>query len=94
MTYKHKLRNNYKFYIQDLLNNIFKHPYTKIELVVNDLQVLRITTTKYLNKLTNGGLLAKQKIGTDKDYINKPLFNLLPDTHSPLFSNDAELLLQ
>jgi Fic family protein len=29
--YKHKIRNDYKFYSQDLLNNLFKHPYTKIE---------------------------------------------------------------
>ena len=28
--YKNTLRNNYKFYSQDLLNNLFKHPYTKI----------------------------------------------------------------
>ena len=29
--YKFLLRDNYKFYSQDLLNNLFKHPYTKIE---------------------------------------------------------------
>ena len=49
MTIKQKLRNNYKFYSQDLLNNIFIHPYTKIEFVVNDLQVSRITAANYLN---------------------------------------------
>ena len=37
--YKHQLRDNYKFYSQDLLNNLFKHPYTKIEFIVNDLGV-------------------------------------------------------
>ena len=31
MSYKHKIRDNYKFYNQDLLNNLYKHPYTKIE---------------------------------------------------------------
>ena len=30
LNYKHRLRDNYKFYSQDLLNNLFKHPYTKI----------------------------------------------------------------
>ena len=43
LEYKHKLRDNYKFYSQDLLNNLFKHPYTKIEFIVNDLNVSRIT---------------------------------------------------
>ncbi len=34
MEYKHKLRDKYIFYSQDLLNNLFKHPYTKIEFLV------------------------------------------------------------
>lgn len=56
---KIKLRDNYKFYSQDLLNNLFKHPYTKIEFVVNDLKVSRITAASYLNKLADDGLLKK-----------------------------------
>src|SRR5690606_27558188 len=39
LDYKHRLRDNYKFYSQELLNNLFKHPYTRIEFVVNDLGV-------------------------------------------------------
>ena len=77
MNYKHKLRENYKFYSQDLLNNLFKHPYTKIEFVVNDLNVSRITAANYLNKLADDGLLKKEKIGTGNYYINQPLFDLL-----------------
>ena len=57
--YKYKLRDNYKFYSQDLLNNLFKHPYTKIEFIVNDLTVSRITAANYLNKLAEDGLLRK-----------------------------------
>ncbi len=75
--YKHKLRDNYKFYSQDLLNNLFKHPYTKIEFVVNDLKVSRITAANYLNKLAEDGLLKKDKIGTGNYYINEALFKLL-----------------
>ncbi len=77
MTYKYKLRDNYKFYSQDLLNNLFKHPYTKIEFIVNDLNVSRITAANYLNKLAEDGLLSKRKLGTGNYYINEPLFNLL-----------------
>ncbi|PSR01157.1 MAG: addiction module protein, partial [Bacteroidetes bacterium SW_11_45_7] len=47
--YKQKLQNRYKFYSQNLLNNLFKHPYTKIEFVQKDLSVSRITAANYLN---------------------------------------------
>lgn len=79
LEYKHKLRDNYKFYSQDLLNNLFKHPYTKIEFVVNDLNVSRITAANYLNKLAEDGILRKEKIGTGNYYINEKLFNLLAE---------------
>lgn len=75
--YKHLLRDNYKFYSQDLLNNLFKHPYTKIEFIERDLGVSRITAAKYLNELVKDGLLVKQKLGTGNYYINKRLMNLL-----------------
>ncbi|HEX9827422.1 MAG TPA: Fic family protein [Flavobacteriaceae bacterium] len=77
MEYKHKLRDNYKFYSQDLLNNLFKHPYTKIEFIVNDLNVSRITAANYLNKLADDGILRKERIGTGNYYINEKLFDLL-----------------
>lgn len=75
--FKNKLRDGYKFYSQDLLNNLFKHPYTKIEFIVNDLDVSRITAANYLNKLAEDGLLRKEKLGTGNYYINEPLFELL-----------------
>ena len=75
--YKNRLRENYKFYSQELLNNLFKHPYTKIEFVVKDLRVSRITAANYLNKLAEDGLLKKEKLGTGNYYINTPLFELL-----------------
>jgi len=77
LEFKHKLRDNYKFYSQDLLNNLFKHPYTKIEFVVIDLNVSRITAANYLNKLADDGILRKERIGTGNYYINEKLFNLL-----------------
>jgi Fic family protein len=75
--YKIKLRNNYKFYSQDLLNNLFKHPYTKIEFIVGDLKVSRLTAANYLNRLAKDGVLRKAHLGTGNYYINEPLFNLL-----------------
>ena len=75
--YKNILRDNYKFYSQDLLNNLFKHPYTKIEFIGRDLGVSRITAAKYLNQLVKDGLLKKQKLGTGNYYINEKLIDLL-----------------
>ncbi len=75
--YKNILRDNYKFYSQDLLNNLFKHPYTKIEFIERDLGVSRITAAKYLNELVKDGLLRKEKLGTGNYYINVRLMDLL-----------------
>jgi len=75
--YKNLLRDNYKFYSQDLLNNLFKHPYTKIEFIENDLGVSRITASKYLNRLAEDGLLKKMKLGTGNYYINIKLIKIL-----------------
>lgn len=77
LDFKHRLRNNYKFYSQDLLNNLFTHPYTKIEFVVDDLGVSRLTAANYLNKLADDGMLRKEKLGTANYYINSELFQLL-----------------
>lgn len=74
---KHTLREKYKFYNQDLLNNLFKHPYTKIEFVIKDLGVTRVTASSYLNKLSDDGILSKERIGNANYYINEPLFELL-----------------
>lgn len=74
---KNLLRDNYKFYSQELLNNLFKHPYTKIEFVVRDLGVSRITAANYLNKLAEDGVLRKEKLGTGNYYVNERLFSLL-----------------
>ena len=74
---KRRLRDNYKFYSQDLLNNLFKHPYTKIEFVVDDLKVSRVTAANYLNQLAHDGVLRKEKLGTGNYYVNEPLFALL-----------------
>ena len=75
--YKNIIRSKYKFYSQDLLNNLFKHPYTKIEFLERDLGVSRITAAKYLNEMANDGLLTKHRLGTGNYYVNEKLMELL-----------------
>lgn len=69
----------------ELLNNLFFHPYTKIEFVERDMMVLRKTATKYLDKIDNVGLLHKVKIGKTNYYINTEL--------TDLFINRAEVVV-
>jgi len=76
-TMKAILRNNYKFYSQDLLNHLFKQPYTKIEFLQEDLQVSRVTAANYLNKLAEDKVLFKKKVGKTNYYINLALIQTL-----------------
>ena len=81
---KHRLRDELpKVYSQDLLNNLFRHPYTKIAYVQRDLGVSRPTATSYLEQLAAKGFVAKKKAGRSNYYINSPLVECLvniPDT--------------
>lgn len=73
---KQELRR-FPFYSQDLLNNLFAHPYTKIQFVVDDLGVTRLTATRYLDALANAGLLQKVKAGRSSYYVNVRLLEIL-----------------
>lgn len=85
--YKSRIRKELpKVYSQDLLNNIFRHPYTKIDFVMKELMVSRLTAAKYVDLLTQKGFLVKEKIGRSNFYINVPLFML--------FKNEPEIRQQ
>ena len=75
---KHRIRSEHrKIYSQDLINSLFTHPYTKIQFVERDLDVSRITATKYLNALAASGILAKHRVGRGYYYVNQPLTAIL-----------------
>lgn len=84
LKHKRNIRNNLpKIYSQDLLNNIFRHPYTKIDFVMSDLGVSRTTAVRYLEELVKIGVLSKQKIWKDNFYLNNDLFHLLRNVNMP-----------
>ena len=66
-----------KLYSQDLLSNLFRHPYTKIDFIERDLGVSRPTATKYLGALEESGFVRKTRLGRTNFYVNDPLFRLL-----------------
>ena len=68
-----------KLYSQDLLNNLFLHPYTRIEFVAQDLHVTRQTATRYLDALAEKGFVRRHRVGRNNFYINTPLVQLLMD---------------
>ena len=74
---KQHIRDRHKFYSQDLINNIFHHPYTKVAFLENDLKVSRATATRYLDALAKDGVLKKHKLGRESYYINTKLIDLL-----------------
>jgi len=75
--YKVRIRERHRFYSQDLINNLFTHPYTKIAFVCQDLQVSRVTATKYLDELTADGFLEKLRVGRVNYYVNVALNDIL-----------------
>ena len=88
--YKEIIRSEMpNLYSQDLLNNLFKHPYTMIKYLQADLQIERQTAAKYLNTLASRGLLEKVKRGVSNYYINKPLVALFSDGTWPTDASEA-----
>ncbi len=88
--YKHRIRDKHYFYSQDIVNNLFKHPYTKIEFVARDLNISRQTAATYLNRLTEKKIIRKIKKGRSNYYMNMPLFNLLQNVNSNEIKNIEE----
>lgn len=75
--YKQVLRPIFgKQYKHELLNDLFFHPYTKIEYLERDLEINRKTAAKYLNTIAEAGLLEIQRFGKSNYYINRELVEL------------------
>ena len=75
---KHRMRADLpKLYSQELLNNLFRHPYTRIEYVQTDLKVTRQTAARYLDTLADHGFIEKHRAGKANYYVNTRLVRLL-----------------
>jgi len=46
-SHRHLVRDRHRFYSQDLINNIFRHPYTEVAFVEHDLGVSRATAAHH-----------------------------------------------
>lgn len=75
--YKDQLRSNTKIYSHELVNNMFRHPYTRIEYIMDEVGVSRPTAGRYLDQVAGLGLLDKLRIGKNNYYVNSRLVQLL-----------------
>lgn len=66
-----------KIYKKELVELLFEQPYSKIEFVVNYLNVERKAASRYLKELEKIGVLKSQKVGRETLYINKELIEIL-----------------
>lgn len=66
-----------KIYKKELVELLFEQPYSKIEFVVNKLNVERKAASRYLRELENIGIVESQKVGRETLYINKGLIDIL-----------------
>lgn len=78
---KHRMRSQLpKIYSQELLNNLFRHPYTRIEFVQEELNLkARQTAAKYLDTLAAHRFVDKRRSGRNNYYINTALVRLFLD---------------
>ena len=75
--FKERLRSETKIYSHELVNNLFGHPYTRIEYVMEEVGVSRPTAGRYLEQITKLGLLTKLELGRNHYYVNTQLVDLL-----------------
>jgi Fic family protein len=66
-----------KIYRKELVELLFEQPYSKIDFVVNRLNVERKAASRYLRELEEIGILKSQKIGRETLYINSELIEIL-----------------
>lgn len=66
-----------RVYSKELIEVIFKQPYTKGQFLVDAGLAERKTAAEYLKALEQAGILKKQKVGKENLYLNKKLVALL-----------------
>lgn len=78
--YKHAIRSKLpRIYSRELVDNIFRNPYTKIDFVRREVRVSRPTAARYLEALTEEGFLSKRSAGRGNYYVNTRLVDLFSE---------------
>lgn len=66
-----------RIYSKDLIEQLYIHPYSKIEFLVENLKLNRKTAGSYLKNLEELGVLEAESKGKEVIYVNTKLYELL-----------------
>ncbi|HHV95675.1 MAG TPA: Fic family protein [Clostridiaceae bacterium] len=66
-----------KIYSRELVNLLFYEFYTKIVYIEKGLSITRKTASNYLSLLEDKGFLVSQKVGKERIFLNKRLFEIV-----------------
>jgi len=66
-------------YSKELIELIFEQPYCKIQFLVRKNIAKRQTASQYLKELVKIGIMKEEKLGKEKLYLNKKLYNILKE---------------
>lgn len=66
-----------RLYSKDLIEQLYIHPYSKIEFLVDNLKLKRKTAGNYLKFLEDLGVLVAESKGKEVIYVNTTLYHLL-----------------
>jgi Fic family protein len=66
-----------KVYSKELIELLFRQPYTKGQFLVDEGIAERQTAAEYLRELEKIGILENEKVGRENLYLNRSLFDLL-----------------
>lgn len=66
-----------RVYSKELIELIFRQPYTKAQFIIDEGIAKRQTAADYLKHLGNIGILKVQKVGRENLYLNARLYDLL-----------------
>ena len=66
-----------KLYSKELIDLLFYEFYTKIQYIEEGLSVSRLTAAGYLKTLEEKGFLVSEKLGKERIYMNKRLYDLV-----------------
>jgi Fic family protein len=66
-----------RIYSKDLIEQLFVHPYCKIEFLVENLHIKRKSASRHLISLEKLGVLKSLSKGKEVIYVNEKLYDLL-----------------
>lgn len=75
-----------KLYSKDLVELLFRAPYTKVAFLEEARLARRVTATQYLRELVDLGLLEEHKLGRELYFLNIPFWLLLSGQRSDMFT--------